>query len=412
MKRFWQGSPVFAILATLLLAGCGGRAPASPPASSEPPKASLPAAESPRGQSLESYLQDNPRFEPLAIYAENQDLRRMSRPIGMLQVYFGNSRSPKQCTAILADSAELGDLILTARHCFESGKQRARSATLSMGFYDRRQSGVQSYPVDPVPVATGRRLDYALARVEGNPIRTWGSARFTDRLPETREQLLVIHHPNALPKHVTRFQCVADAQPVQGVDLRHLCDTVKGSSGAPVLSSEGNVIGLHYAGFDIGAPVRANYAVLVRDVFSEFAQDLQSPRRSRSQRDPQASVPRSTPRSRESYVVTRREPNAAQARRGVILFPEIIVREQPTRSAGLDCRIRIATPLASLKVKPDRFSVDIRNIPVAEYRVQQKKLVRTLLKQELWYRIRVRDQQGWVVGDNWSLSAREGSECL
>ncbi|MEM9061971.1 MAG: serine protease [Pseudomonadota bacterium] len=367
----------------------------------------LPVSPHSGSQTLESYLEDNPRFEPLAIYAADQPVRRMSRPVGMLRVWFPNSKSPKQCTAVLADSAKDGDLILTARHCFESAGRAPRAATLTMGYYDDRAQGIREYGVDPDPIAVGQKLDYALAKVSGSPIRDWGSASFTDRAPQNREQLLVIHHPGAQPKRVTRYRCLADAPPVQGNDLRHLCDTVQGSSGAPVLSNAGSVIALHYAGFEMSEPTRANYAVLVRDIFAELTRDIRSPRASGKQRDPAVQLP-------EGLEVKPRRPSAAQSRRGVILFPEIVARRgnSDQAQAGLDCRIVIGHPLVPLKVKPDRYSVDIRSVPAATYKVVQKKLVRAPLKQELWYRIELDGQRGWVVGDNWSIASRKGSECL
>ncbi|MEM7684595.1 MAG: serine protease [Pseudomonadota bacterium] len=403
MIRCNIGSLAFAFLAMLAVAGCGG----AQPQATQPESPVQPDQDRREPRSLESYLEDNPRFEPLAIYAADQPVRVMSRPVGMLRVWFPGSKTPKQCTAILADSAQDHDLILTARHCFENAGRRPRAATLTMGFYDDRAQGLRDYEVDPVPMAAGRRLDYALAKVGGSPIRVWGSASFTDRAPQDREQLLVIHHPGAQPKRVTRYRCLADAPPVQGKDLRHLCDTVQGSSGAPVFSNAGSVIALHYAGFEMGEPTRANYAVLVRDIFSELSQDIRSRQSSKKRSDPDAKLP-------ESFEAKPRQPSRVQSQRGVILFPEIVARRDSTnqRRAGIDCRIVTDNPLVSLKVKPDRFAVDIRRIPVASYQVMQKKLVRTPLKREVWYRIELDGQRGWVVGDNWSIGSRKGSECL
>ena len=141
---------------------------------------------------------------------------------------------------------------MTNYHCIprSDGNDLVLEASILMGYYDEMSpEATERFSVDPIPVEADRSMDYAILRVSGNPAETWGSLTLSDEDPRPAEELLVIHHPQGLPKRVTRGRCQA-AQPrvTLGTDLFHTCDTQGGSSGAPVYSSEtGDVLAIHRA---------------------------------------------------------------------------------------------------------------------------------------------------------------------
>lgn len=66
--------------------------------------------------------------------------------------------------------------------------------------------------------------------------------------PDVLTTLFLVHHPGGYPKYVTRGRCQTDDPAIDGTDILHRCDTLPGSSGAPIFDNNTRqVVGLHYS---------------------------------------------------------------------------------------------------------------------------------------------------------------------
>ncbi len=208
-----------------------------------------------------------PAFEALGRYPEQSSLRRLSRPVGRLDVLLEGGMDP--CTAVLIAD----DLILTNNHCIPGTRDRGvvEEATLLMGYYLQGDEDTQRFQVDIDPVETDVSLDYSILRVRGAPGRIWGVMPLEARDPAPGEALLVIHHPLAAPKKITRGNCQArNPDPVHRTNIWHTCDTLPGSSGAPILTDDRRrMIGLHFGGFGDRAVAQFNRAKRVLSLRDE-----------------------------------------------------------------------------------------------------------------------------------------------
>ena len=201
----------------------------------------------------EQLIGKDPRYEPLRVYAPDSRLRQASRPVGLLDIL--NARGSGTCTASLI--AE--DLLLTNAHCAEEG---VRAYRFFAEYFDEGDTGLKGYEVEVKPVEVDRGLDYAILRVKGTPGRTYGVLTLSTVKPAPGDDLSIFHHPLGQPKSVTRFGCRARQVRDDG-ELLHLCDTMPGSSGSPVLTGDSRLmLALHHAGAKGGAsPV--NLAITV-----------------------------------------------------------------------------------------------------------------------------------------------------
>ena len=199
------------------------------------------------------------RMKEIRDYPETDLFRRTAKPVGRLAMTIdtGNGKKVGYCTASLIDE----DLILTNSHCiFDNPDGKVVEALLWMGLIDtRRNKGVKRYEIDLAPLekSNSRGLDYAIHRVKGQPGKDWGTIGFaTDPAITDGQSLFIIHHPAGDKQHISLGNCQAGRPAIEDDDLLHTCDTIGGSSGAPVFVltfPEPKVVGLHYRAVEVGA---------------------------------------------------------------------------------------------------------------------------------------------------------------
>ena len=208
-------------------------------------------------------------FQHVITMSPESSIVRQSRGVARLDLIRKDRREATACTAFLISD----DYALTAGHCFYrkgscAGAPRSkdrlsfRKAMLVFGYYGREQRGTQGSEAeiaadpDPADIRCENGLDFALLKVDAAAI---DAARKHPKpaiihpvlIGEMKisggHQLMILHHPDGRAQMVTERHCLAADDPDRdGGYFAHYCDTLAGSSGAPVFSRDhGVVIGLH-----------------------------------------------------------------------------------------------------------------------------------------------------------------------
>lgn len=216
--------------------------------------------------SEEAILGTSEKWERLSEYNSDSRERVFSRPVGRLKIRLGSKISV--CTAFLIADSQ----IITNNHCVPGKGGPIRNAVLAMGYYQYGSfSQVKRYNVSIRPLMTSENLDFSVLSVEGSPGKEWGTLKFSKIPANTNDRLIIIHHPAGQVKHITAFGCKAG--PLSDGDrteLLHTCDTVGGSSGAPVLNQRGDVVALHFGGTTLKGDGAFNFSKVIGDIAAEI----------------------------------------------------------------------------------------------------------------------------------------------
>lgn len=260
--------------------------------------------------------QQNAAFEPLADFNENEPFRQRSRPVGRLQMLIEDedgSTGTGTCTATLVGR----DLALTNYHCIPGLSGTVHKALLHLGYLRQDQNDVDAYSVDPKPVAASHDLDFALVRVSGHPGDTYGFVDLTPVRVVPNQSLFIYHHPAGLPLRLSRFRCKAYAGDAYiGSEFRHRCDTLGGSSGSLVLSTEFQVVALHHSGGLTGDSGSSfNTATAMDAVYERIAPYLDQPAAAVARQHPMPLTPPEEPEPVSLPVASEPAPAAAPSGR-------------------------------------------------------------------------------------------------
>jgi hypothetical protein len=187
-----------------------------------------------------------------------EDVRGWAPPIARLS--FIRDGDQFVCTGFLVTA----NLLLTNEHCLGTDAA-ALSALVEFGF-DSLNDTPTTFRVSKLEAASVP-LDYAIVRLSQSP-DGFGRVKLAAEAAAAEDQALaIIEHPAGEFKQASIDDCKVRlvSRPGSGggsTDFGHLCDTLGGSSGSPVLDRQsGAVVGLHHLGIPVGAVDPVNQAV-------------------------------------------------------------------------------------------------------------------------------------------------------
>ena len=189
--------------------------------------------------------QDNV-FEPMSLLREDDPLRRLTRAVGRLDLLIDDDGEQfmTSCTGTIVND---GAAVLTASHCIPGFDGDVIEASILLDYFDADSDTIR-LNVGVEPLANDNGLDFSLVPLldpvpaDVLPV----SIARADVLPG--ERLTMVHHPAGLPKKLTQYGCRATSSLSAETNLRHRCDTLPGSSGAPILNASREIVGTHHTG--------------------------------------------------------------------------------------------------------------------------------------------------------------------
>lgn len=209
--------------------------------------------------------------EPIVAYRDDPHISAAAKAVSKLS--FVDQGIPVSCTGfMIAD-----DLLLTNEHCINT--QLLCDDTIVIFGYEVTSTGSladgEEYRCLKL-ITKDSRLDYALLQIEGNPGSQdkWGHLQLVAREVTQGEALYMLQHPGGEPKQISKKGCEVHTPQARGrrldmlTDFGHLCDTLQGSSGAPILDTNHQVVGLHHLGFSSGAWSNENRAVQMQRILT------------------------------------------------------------------------------------------------------------------------------------------------
>ena len=185
-------------------------------------------------------------FEPMGLLREDDPLRKLTRAVGRLDILVDDNGEEfmTSCTGTIVND---GDAVLTASHCIPGFEGKVIEASLLLDYFDADSDTIR-LNVGTEPMAYDTGLDFALVPLLDpvpSDVLPVSIAR-ADVLPG--ERLTMVHHPAGLPKKLTQYGCRATSSLSAETNLRHRCDTLPGSSGAPILNANREIVGTHHTG--------------------------------------------------------------------------------------------------------------------------------------------------------------------
>lgn len=185
-------------------------------------------------------------FEPMSLLREDDPLRRLTRSVGRLDLLVRDTAGEfmTSCTGTIVNG---GTAVLTASHCIPGFDGELVEASILLDYFDADSDTIR-LKVATEPMVHDTALDFALVPLlEPAPadVVPVAIAR-AEVLPG--ERLTMVHHPAGLPKKLTQYGCRATATLSEETKMRHRCDTLPGSSGAPIFNASGAIVGTHHTG--------------------------------------------------------------------------------------------------------------------------------------------------------------------
>lgn len=207
----------------------------------------------------------DPKWEFVRDFSANHIVTRLAKSVGLLELFVSKSlKDPSYCTAVIIDT----QTILTDAHCLEDkygSRMKIYAIRFRMNYLSHHHKG-DTYRVDTKPIEIEDNPDYALLKIV-DPLPSGiviAAGLLSLEFIQDKEEFIILQHPEGKPMVATRFFCrprdpaEPPNEPFPGVlrnairevaGLRHSCDTMKGSSGAPIfMERTGLLVGIQRLG--------------------------------------------------------------------------------------------------------------------------------------------------------------------
>jgi V8-like Glu-specific endopeptidase len=152
------------------------------------------------------------------------------------------------------------DLLITNHHVLPS-KEIAQGAVVEFNYQKTTQgldAAMDTYHLEPEngfatsPIEAQGGDDWTAVHVSGNPNAKWGALPLVEADPKIQDEVIIIQHPGGGPKQIALSHNTVAF--VNEKRLQYMTDTMEGSSGSPVFSTEWQVVALHHMGGNIPEP--------------------------------------------------------------------------------------------------------------------------------------------------------------
>jgi hypothetical protein len=218
----------------------------------------------------QSISPDGNQLEPYRVQAE--PIRTIGRSVVRLRFVDDVKNKVFTCTGFLVFTSAH---ILTNEHCINTDREM-RSALVDFDF-DGGGAATRTVRLGKL-LLTDPALDFSLLELAEPSDRAVLSLK-TGASAEGHA-LVIVQHPGGETKQVSIRGCKVKGVQITGTtaagtDFGHLCDTLGGSSGSPVLdATDFAVVGLHHFGFFDGDPNPVNQAVQIAGILTLIKQKI------------------------------------------------------------------------------------------------------------------------------------------
>lgn len=199
----------------------------------------------PESAKRESLLYGRERWERVEEFSQTSRLRYLARSVGRLKI---KSREDfANCTGFIVGP----DTIMTAYHCISLIKGKVDGIRFELGLYSSQSNlDFERYEMELEPVAADQKLDFLILKAQKPFGRKWVISKLNDSTIVEGQPLQIFHHPRAAPMKISRKGCLGGpkADNIPAGHFQHKCDTLPGSSGAPIINENGYVVGFHHMG--------------------------------------------------------------------------------------------------------------------------------------------------------------------
>ena len=209
---------------------------------------------------LESIVGEND-FQHMYELESDPLLTKAGRSVAKLSFFVG--RRQYTCTGFMISDY----ILLTNEHCVNS-QDICNTTTAVFGYkWIRAGTGFdlnigEAFACEEY-IYSNFPADWSLLKINGaaGAKDRWGHLTVAPARVAPNTPMFMIQHPAGYPKIVSKRDCRVVTHNASGrvagleTDFGHSCDTVRGSSGAPMLSADlGVVVGQHHWGFDRSDP--------------------------------------------------------------------------------------------------------------------------------------------------------------